>query len=253
MANADKDLTRLLLLSCSQRKKFEEGSLPAIDRYDGPAYRVLRRYFKQSLRESVEVRILSAKYGLISPNCNLPYYDRRMTEEQAESLRQEVLTSLDAILNSQTYKNFLICLGKDYTKAIYGYESIIPDGLTVQVATGGLGRKLSILHDWLYGDSSNLHNNHDSVVTKGVVCLRGIEVNLTPEQVLEIARQAISTKEPKVASYQSWYVQVDDQRVAPKWLVSQITGLPVSNFVTDQARRVLSQLGISVKRYESRE
>ena len=248
MANADKDLTRLLLLSCSQRKKFEEGSLPAIDRYDGPAYRVLRRYFKQSLRESVEVRILSAKYGLISPNCNLPYYDRRMTEEQAESLRQEVLTSLDAILNSQTYKNFLICLGKDYTKAIYGYESIIPDGLTVQVATGGLGRKLSILHDWLYSGSANLYHNYDRSAKTRIVRFRGVEVNLTSEQILDIAREAIVTKDPKAARYQSWYVQVDNQRVALKWLVSKITGLPVSSFVTDEARRVLSQLGIEVKR-----
>jgi hypothetical protein len=237
-----------LLLSCSQRKKCDEELLPAIDRYDGSAYRVLRLYLKQGLSLPVDVRILSAKYGLIPASYYLPYYDCRITKEQSGKLRHQVITELETILNSKTYTNLLVCLGRDYIEAIYGYESIIPDRLTVQVATGGLGRKLSILHNWLYGDSSNLRNRHDLVATTGAVRLRGIEVNLTSEQVLDIARRAITTKDRGATHCQSWYVQVDDQRVAPKWLVSQITGLPVSNFVTDDARRVLTRLGVEVKR-----
>jgi hypothetical protein len=237
-----------LLLSCSQRKRFDEGVLPAIDRYDGPAYRVLRRYLKQDSSLPVDVRILSAEYGLIRADYFLPYYDRWMTKAQSKRLHHQVITELETVLNSKTYTNLLICLGRDYLEAIYGYESIISGGLTVQVAMGGLGRKLSILHDWLYGDSSNLQNDQDLVATKEIVRLRGVEVNLTAEQILDIARQAIATKDQRATHYQSWYVQVDDQRVAPKWLVGQITGLPVSNFVTDDARRVLTRLGVEVKR-----
>jgi hypothetical protein len=241
-------LSKLLLLGCSQRKKLDEGSLPAIDRYDGPAYRVLRLYIKQVSKFPLDVRILSAKYGLIPASYYLPYYDCRMTKEQSAKLHHQVITELETIFNSKIYTNLLICLGSDYIKTICGYESIMPDGLTVQVAEGGLGRKLSILHDWLYGDSSSLHSNLDLVAIAGVVRLRGIEVNLTSEQVFDIARQAIIKKEQRITQYQSWYVQVDDQRIAPKWLVSKITGLPVSNFVTDEARRVLTQLGVEVKR-----
>jgi hypothetical protein len=153
-------LSRLLILGCSKRKKFNEGLLPAIDRYDGPAYRVLHSYLKQSLSLPVDLRILSAKYGLIPASYCLPYYDFRMTKEQSGKLRYQVTTELEAILNSKTYANLLMCLGKDYLEAIYGYESIIADGLTVQVAQGGLGKKLSILRNWLYGDSSNLQDNH---------------------------------------------------------------------------------------------
>jgi len=242
----ERDLSRLLLLSCSQRKKFNEGLLPAIDRYDGPAYYVLRRYLRQNSTLSVDVRILSAKYGLIPANYYLPYYDRRITKEQSHKLHHQVITELETILSSKSYTNLLICLGRDYLEAIYDYEAIIPDGLSVQVATGGIGRKLSVLYDWLYGDLSNLETNQNLAPMKGTGRIRGVEVTLTVEQVLDIARQALTTQDERATRYQSWYVQVDDLRVAPKWLVSQITGLPVSSFHTGNAKKLLRELGIPV-------
>jgi hypothetical protein len=169
-----------------------------------------------------------------------------MTEEQSEILRQQVIRELEAVLNIKSYTNLLIYLGRDYLKTIYGYESIIPEELTVQIAAGGLGRKLSILHNWLYDGLSHLQSKQDIVATKEVVRLRGVEVNLTSEQVLDVARQALATQDQKATHYQSWYVQVDNQRVAPKWLVSQITGLPVSSFHTGNAKKLLRELGIPV-------
>jgi hypothetical protein len=240
-------LSKLLLLGCSQRKKLHEGLLPAIKRYDGPAFRLLRRYLRQEATLSIDVKILSAEYGLISDSYLLPYYDRHITKEQAKRLHYWVIRDFTTVLNSKPYTNLLICLGKDYLELIHNYEAIIPDGLSVQVATGGIGKKLSVLYNWLYGASS-LETNQDLASTKGVGRIRGVEVTLTAEQVLDVARKALTTQDEGATSYQSWYVQVDDQRVAPKWLVSQITGLPVSNFVTDDARRVLTQLGVEVKR-----
>jgi hypothetical protein len=244
---AESTLSRLLLLNCSQRKKFDERLLPAIERYDGPAYHVLRRYLKQNPNPSVDVKILSAKYGLISADDYLPYYDYRLTKGHIHQLHHQVIRELETILNKKSYTNFLICLGKQYLEVIYGYKTILPDSLSVQVATGGIGKKLSVLYNWLYGASS-LETKQDLASTKGTGRIRGVEVTLTVEQVLDIARQALTTQDERATHYQSWYVQVDDQRVAPKWLVSQITGLPVSNFVTDDARRVLTRLGVEVKR-----
>ena len=196
----------------------------------------------------IDIKILSAEYGLITIDYPLPYYDRQMTKVQSRILHPKVVSSLEAVLNSKSYTNLLIWLGQDYLEAIYGYEAIVPKGLTVQIATGGIGRKLSILHDWLYRSSSNLKTSKVPASSKDKVRIRGVEVNLAPEQIHDIVRQAIATGERRVTRYQSWYVAVDNQRVAPKWLVSQITGLSVSNFVTDDARRVLTQLGIEVKR-----
>ena len=236
------------MLACSQRKRLDAGVLPAIDRYDGPAFRLLRRYQRQNSVLCVDVKTLSAKYGLISTDYSLPYYDCRITKEQSEILHRQVIPELETVFSSRTYTNLLICLGKDYLKAIYGYEAIIPQGITVQIAIGGMGRKLSILHDWLYSDLSSLQNPQLSALPKGSACIRDVEVKLTPDQILDVARLAISKGERNTTRYQSWYVPIDDQQVAPKWLVSQITGLPVSNFVTDEARRVLTQLGVEVKR-----
>jgi len=66
--------------------------------------------------------------------------------------------------------------------------------------------------------------------------------------VINVARQALAEGRGDPSRYQSWYVPIDGQRVSPKWLVSQLTGLPVSAFVTGEARRLLEQLGIEVMR-----
>jgi hypothetical protein len=241
-------VSRLLLLSCSQRKRCDAGMLPAIERYDGPTFRLLRRYLMQDSALPIEIKILSAEYGLISTDYSLPYYDRRITKEQSKALHPQVIDKLEEIFRRNTYTNFMLCLGKDYFETISGYNNIVPPELIVQIATGGLGRKLSVLHDWLYGELSSLRSNQISVSPKGSARIRDIELNLTPDQILDAARIAITAGKRGADRYQSWYVSVDDQKVAPKWLVSQITGLPVKSFVTDDARRVLRQLGVEVKR-----
>jgi len=42
---------RLLFIACSQRKNPAEGVLPALDRYDGPAFGVLRKYLRETERD----------------------------------------------------------------------------------------------------------------------------------------------------------------------------------------------------------
>jgi hypothetical protein len=38
---------RMLILACSRRKRPDEGLLPAIERYDGPAFRMVRRFLRE--------------------------------------------------------------------------------------------------------------------------------------------------------------------------------------------------------------
>ena len=56
----------MLILACSRRKRLDEGLLPAIDRYDGSAFRVLRRFLRERPAGAPDVLILSAKHGLIA-------------------------------------------------------------------------------------------------------------------------------------------------------------------------------------------
>lgn len=224
--------------------------LPALDRYDGPTFKVVRKFLREHQDQSthLDIYILSAEFGLISAAIEIPEYDRKMTIARSQELRPSVITNLQLILTTKTYGELFMCVGQDYLKALCGYDTLTSPNLVTRTSRGGLGKRLSELHDWLYGEPPKLHHQQATHPQKRHPRIRGIDVIMTPEQVMDVARQAITTGQREVTSYQSWYVPVDDQRVAPKWLVSQLTKLPVSTFVTTDARRVLTQLGIEVRR-----
>ena len=79
----------MLIAACSRRKRPEEGLLPAIERYDGPAFRVSRRFMRESPSEPPEVLILAAEYGPIPHDLPVAVYDREMTP--AREIRPKVL------------------------------------------------------------------------------------------------------------------------------------------------------------------
>ena len=238
---------RLLILSCSQKKHSAQGLLPALQRYDGPAYRVMNKFMRLHPSEAqlLDVYILSAKFGLISACKPIPNYDYRMVPQQIKELQQPTLSVLKQILICKQYKDLFISLGKDYLQVLNGYESLIPTNLKVIVSRRVMGRKLAELRNWLHEEVSESPDTQTKVAQRGRAYLRGIEITLTPTQVMEVARSALA-KEGNIPAYQVWYVEVDGQQVPPKWLVNQLTGLPVNAFHTNEARRVLQQLGIEV-------
>src|SRR5438552_8647519 len=86
---------QLVVLGCSATKVESEGSLPAIDLYDGPTFRVLRSYLR-SYRwpEPLSVAVLSAKYGIIGGLSHIATYDQRMTVDRANQLAKSVTQTL---------------------------------------------------------------------------------------------------------------------------------------------------------------
>lgn len=238
---------RLLILSCSSKKRSTPDLLPALERYDGPAYRVMNKFLRlhPSGTKALDVYILSAEFGLISACKRIPDYDRRMTPQRAKELQQSTLSKFKQILTGKQYKELFVSLGKDYLRVLAGFEALIPTNVNVTVSTRAIGYKLGELRNWLYAEASGLSNSQTKITQSGKACLRGIEVEFTPKQVMEIARTALA-KEQNIPKYQMWYVQVGNQRVPVKWLVSQLTGLSVGTFHTNEAKRVLQRLGIEV-------
>jgi hypothetical protein len=240
---------RLLILSCAQRKNLQPDPLPAVLRYDGPAFRVLRRYLgtEPAPDDIPDIFVVSAFFGLIPGNQLIPDYDSRMTRQRADELRPAIIETLGAMLSRECYTEMFLSLGAQYGVALDGYESLLSPTMQLHVATGSPGRKLGALYDWLHGSPAS------NTVSPGVAIskparLRGIEVNLTAEQVLAAGRDALARSPAQSATYQTWYVEVDNNPVSPKWLISHLTGLPVSSFNTSDARRVLAQLGVPVER-----
>ena len=239
---------RLLVLSCSQKKRPDPGLLPAIERYDGPMFRVIRKFLREcpSETQNLDIFILSAEFGLIPATKRIGDYYHRMTPHRAVELQPQVLAELKRVLEDHQYKELFISVGQDYLGALAGYGVLVSGDLKVTVSNGGRGRKQAELYTWLRGGLPNLLHRTVATSQRGSIRIRGIEITLTPDEVLGAARRALAEDRGDPTRYWAWYVQVDDQQVAIKWLVSQLTGLPVSDFTTGEARRVLGQLGIKV-------
>ena len=238
---------RLLILSCSQRKHSTPDLLPALKRYDGPAYRVMNKFLRvyPSEAQSLDVYILSAEFGLIPSGKPIPNYDRRMTPQRIGKFQQPTLSELKQILNGKEYQEFFISMGKDYLRVLDGYKSLTSTDLDVTVSQGSMGYKLVELRNWLHKHVSVPPDDYTKVAKQGKATLRGIEIVLTSEQVMEKINDALA-KGNNIPKYQMWYVQVGDKRVPLKWVVNQLTGLPVSAFHTNEAKRVLQQLGVEI-------
>ena len=109
---------RMLILACSQRKRSDEGLLPAVERYDGPAFRVLRRFLRGGSSKAPVVLILSAEHGLIPHDLPIAAYDRRMTPARARELRPLVLAELDRMIDSCSSPEILVVAGRQYLPAL---------------------------------------------------------------------------------------------------------------------------------------
>jgi hypothetical protein len=245
-------MKRYILLGCTKNKRSDEGLLPAIERYDGPNFRVLRRFLRDhpEAARNLSVFVLSAEFGLISGDRPIHDYDHRMTWARAEELRPQVLDALKSQFGHEQPELFIL-LGAIYLAAVQGIEAIMPPDAKIIQAKGAQGVKARQLKQWLYGTTfdaasakSQLSSPH--IKPSGHATIRSYPISLTPAQILDCGRQALRLGIGQPYNYRSWYVLLDGQKVGPKWLVSQITGIPVSEFVSSEARRVLTNLGVEV-------
>lgn len=241
-------MNRCLLLSCTQTKREDEGLLPTIDRYDGPSFRVVRRFLSddQSKAGSLDIYVLSAQYGLIDADTPIANYERRMTTARAKELRDDVLAELKAILN-RDYDELFILLGRSYRQAIEGLDDLIPSGTKVIISRSTAGRRLTELKRWLYRlpeEAPPVQEPKKPARVTGQAVLRGQHIEATPEQVMKLARQALERGWGKPDRFRRWYALVDGRKVSTKWLASLLSGLEVSEFQASEARRVLAQIGI---------
>ena len=158
----------LLIISCSERKielpvkpEYKNRStieIPAIDLYDGPTYRCLRKFrdtdkfpnnhgFPYNLR----ILILSAKYGLIFPETEIENYDLKMTISHAARMAVEVQCNLIRCLEFYDLAyggtdEVFINLGKTYMRTLEGFGW---GTIATKQASGGIGLKTQQMKAWL--------------------------------------------------------------------------------------------------------
>jgi hypothetical protein len=140
-----KNLTKkALVIACSSRKALDKHPLPAIERYDGVAYRTIRKLQREGrFPEEVDIKILSARLGLIDALTPIVYYDQRMNKHRANELRNKVQEEL----TRTNYDEIYIDLGKDYLPVIE--EFINYTSKRIILAHGRIGERLKNLKEWL--------------------------------------------------------------------------------------------------------
>lgn len=251
---ASRQSWRLLVLSCSARKRAADGDLPAIERYDGPAFRLLRRFRRMSTlpASGVQVRafVLSAQFGLIDEAAPVPWYDRTMTRQRGLELMPAVTGAIRAVMDVAPPSEALVYAGRQYLGVLVDAIAILDRCTRLVVAAGPPGSRLALLHDWLHGRAPNAQVPR---LTARRPHLRGAEIVCTGRELLSAAEQALTGGDVGFAlaaatRYHAWFIDIGGHRVAPKWLASLASGRPVSAFSTTDARRLLTQLGVRVQR-----
>ena len=243
-------MTRCLILSCTQAKRSDDGLLPALERYDGPTFRVVRRFLADAdpVLRDVDVYVLSARYNLIIAGQRIANYDQRITPTRAAELRPQALARLQEIL-SQGYAEVFLSLSRSYLQAVNGFEALVPDDTQVTVSRAAAGRRLTELKRWLYHlpeEALAAERSKRQTRVTGRATLRGQQIEVTLEDVLALARQARVEGRGDPHNFRDWHALVDGEKVSTKWLVSLLSGLDVSEFQASEARRVLGQLGVAV-------
>ena len=139
----------LLIISCSQCKVSTPETLAAIDRYDGPTYRTLRKARREGrYPKNLNILIISAKYGLLACQQPADNYDQKMTLKHADKLRPEIQNRLKSFIQTKRggYDQVFINLGKVYRQTLDGFHWGL---LSTLEASGGIGQKTSQMKAWL--------------------------------------------------------------------------------------------------------
>jgi Queuine tRNA-ribosyltransferase len=147
-------IRKLLVIGCSQTKRDTDGLLPAIHRYDGSPYRVLRNYLRgHEWPASLSVAILSARHGLVGGFTEIEDYDERMTSARAQEWAPSCVETLNKW--SSHHQSVHFSLGKDYLPAI---TPAIETGKwrKAEMFAGPIGIKLSHIKSLLEGTHAPL-------------------------------------------------------------------------------------------------
>lgn len=129
-----------MVLSCSDTKRTVTGTLPAVDRYDGPYYRVLRTFLRtHKWPKDLSVAVLSAKHGLMGAMTPVENYNTRMTPTRAQRLSAGVGKTLEGW--HRQHAQLHLVLGEDYAPAIEAAARHLWKPRQVAWAPGPIGLK----------------------------------------------------------------------------------------------------------------
>ena len=113
----------LLIISCSGRKDKTPELIPALMRYKGPLYTTLHKASRERrFPKSLDILIVSAKYGLLKSDEPIEDYDQRIDDNRAKELRPSIQKKFEAFLDGKDYDQLFNGLWKDYQALLEGFD-----------------------------------------------------------------------------------------------------------------------------------
>lgn len=145
-------MARLMVISCSSKKSGDPGMVPAIERYQGTTYQVIKKARREGYwPQDIHLFIVSAKYGLISEHVLIEAYDLKMTEVRAGELQTQVGSAIDALFRATMYDQIFINTGSVYSQCLTAsleLQKAYADRRVIE-AHGQIGERLKQTKAWI--------------------------------------------------------------------------------------------------------
>jgi len=146
-------VAKLLILGPTYRRSASPEPLPAIERYDGLLYRIVRRNMDKVKEKGMDIVIVTEDLEVVAPETKLPHKPPAgskwktlpptiMSSERIEKLRNQVLE----IVRGKEYDEIFVALNKHYRQRLPDLTSYTKK---VIADFEGLGAKAKALKEWL--------------------------------------------------------------------------------------------------------
>ena len=114
----------LLIISCSGAKDETPGRLPAIQRYgNGPFFPTLRKARRKNyFPKTLDVLIISAKYGLLELDEKIETYNEEMDDKRVKELRPIIQEKLKSFLDGKYYDQLFNGSWNIYQETLEGFD-----------------------------------------------------------------------------------------------------------------------------------
>ena len=147
-------MAKLLILGPSYRRKTDPQPLPAIERYDGVYYRIVRKYMDKIRKKEIDVIIITEDLEIVDYKTPLPYKPPRgktwhnfaLSKREIEEKMHHVKEKIEEIIRSKRYEEVFIVLNKNYLNLL---PDISPYVRSIIISSGGFGSKAKELKSWI--------------------------------------------------------------------------------------------------------
>jgi cytoplasmic iron level regulating protein YaaA (DUF328/UPF0246 family) len=147
-------LRRLVIVSASQRRVLDPNPIPAIERFDGVYFRILRKYLREGKMKDVSILVVSDRYGILEANDLVPFHPASdKTKEVTQDMWASNLAKLKETFKKTSYSEIYVVCGQKFQAFIKGFEDFTNVPVTYCYGRG-LGPKARSLKDWIFAHSN---------------------------------------------------------------------------------------------------